>query len=156
MSFFRAFQLNMRNALVHAEHAMRLTKENFKTTLALIDVLSDQRFELFGLGEDVAALDHLELADDRLVVAPHAPPGTLSGTASFAVCEYPWALRVEGVLLEGEGVSWKLRKTYPDKAPAEFGPHQLPLITDNLQLIVTVAPGGYLKRAVVLQRVTME
>lgn len=153
MSFFRAFQLNIRNALVHAEHAMRLTKENFRTTLALIDVLSEQRYEVFGIGEDVVSQAGVSLVDDRLAVAEDASE---PGEVTFSPVNYAWALRVEEVFVDGHGVSWEIKKTYPDRAPAFFNKAQLPLITDNLQLIATIAPGGYLRRVALLQKMTME
>jgi hypothetical protein len=153
MSFFRAFQLNIRNALVHAEHAMRLTKENFRTTLALIDMLSEQRYEVFGLGEDIVEQAGVELVDDRLTVAEDAAE---PGYVKFAPISYPWALRIEDVFVDGAAVEWQIKKTYSDKPPASFNAAQLPLITDNLQLYVAIQPGGFLRRAAVLQKMTME
>jgi hypothetical protein len=153
---FRVFQLQLRNMAAAADKFLRMSRESYHANLALIDVLSEKRYEYFGLGEDILSKSPEVITENgKLSVALTAPgPGTVvfhTRTAAYAVLN-------TRVLLEGKGVSWQLKKTYGASAaqpPVFFSSGQLPLLSDNIQLIVAIQPGGEFTAAAVLQEITM-
>lgn len=156
MSMFRAFQLQLQNMAMASEKFLRLSKASYNTTLALIDVMSEKRHEHYGLGEDIVtkSAEVVTLAD-RLSVPLLSPT---PGVVTFKTKQYSYAVLHTAVVLQGVGLSWQIKKTYatqPPQAPVLFGPSQLPLLSDNNQLIVTIQPGGEFFAAALLQELTM-
>lgn len=155
MSTFRIFQLQLENMAVAGEKFLRTSKKLHNTIIALIQVLSEKRYEYYGLGEDILTKSpEVVTASDRLSVpALSATPGVVT----FRVNQYAYAVLHTKVLLEGTGLSWEIKKTYANPAgpPVLFNNSQLPLLSDNNQLIVTIQPGGEFFGAALLQEITM-
>ena len=156
MSMFRVFQLQLRNMSFASEKFLRQSKEISNTTLALIDVLSNKRYEFYGLGEEIISKSvEVLTASDHLSVDGAS---ILPGVGTFAINQYSYAVLHTDVVLQGSGLSWQIKKTYtttPPQAPALFNSSQLPLLSDNNQLIITIQPGGVYYKAALLQEITM-
>lgn len=151
---FTAIKLNLRNAMVLAKSLMKLTDENFRAMLAIIDLLSDNRYLLFGVGEDVEATSaEVVLTGNALTVdAASLTPGTVT----YATARYSYDMLLKDVILDGEKVSFEVIKTYADGTTKTFTSSQLPLKSNNFKLVVTIQPGGSLKRSALLQAIIME
>lgn len=153
MSMFRVFQLQLRSMTFASEKFLRLSKELLNVNLALIDVLSDQRYESYGLGEDIASMSpEITVNADHLSVSSGSPT---AGTVTFIPHQYSYAVSHVAVVLQGSGLSWQIQKTYPAQPSVLFNSSQLPLLSDNNQLIVTIQPGGTFYAAALLQQITM-
>lgn len=151
---FAAIRLTLRNALAHAKTIMRFTQENYDALVAVVSLLSENRYLLLGIGEDVDTRSaEVALDGDRLKVdAGSATPGVVT----YLTATYDFDVLLKHVVLEGERVSFEVTKRYEDATTFAAGPGQLPLKSDNFTLKVTIQPGGHLKRAALLQEIVME
>jgi hypothetical protein len=151
---FKVTQMLLTNALALAENPMRLTKEVFLGLTAIVKVLSQDRYELFGRGEDVlSTTPEVVITTDKLSVPSSS---TSPGVVVFEAITYEYALKHKDVIVEGKNATWQIIKTYPSSPPATFDVGSFPLVSDNIQLVVTIQPGGEFKRAVVLQEITTD
>lgn len=152
-----AIQLTLRNALAVARPQMRMTEENFQAMTSYVSLLTAQQYLELGIGEHVAEMsDNVQLQGDTLMVDAN---DTDPGVVKFNVAEYPFDIFLKSVVLEGADVDFVVNKKVPNgcKKPDEktFNRFQLPLLSNNFELVVTIQPGGSLKRAVLLQELTL-
>lgn len=151
---FTAVKHNLRNALVLAKSLMKLTEENYRGMIAVIDLMSANRYLLLGVGEDVEMQSpNVVLGDDALMVAASE---TTPGMVDFVQASYDYDMLLKGVVLDGEKCEFAIIKEYADATTKTFTPAQLPLKSSNFRLVVTIQPGGFLKRAVLLQEIVMD
>ena len=150
---FQLLQVNLRNMLEIAESRMPFTREAMSTFKAIIELLSDRRWVAFGLGEDIESITGpAERVGDRLVVDELE---TLPAVITFPKLTYAYDLSLEQVMVSGERVSWTVTKVYEDESSTEFAPGDLPLLSGNFQLKVTIQPGGWYEGAALLQKIVM-
>jgi len=151
---FEFFQTLMLNMLGHAEQKMNFSRTMSASVKAIIQVLSDRRYLHFGLGEEVQVKSSAIVTEaDRLSVDALS---LVDGRITFPAVTYPYDLTLLKVVLEGQGLSYELTKSYVDLSTRVFGPGEMPLLTNNFQLVVIVSPGGYYQSATVLQRIVMD
>lgn len=151
---FEMFQNLLGNMLAHAGDRMALSKKMKASIQAVIDVLTDRRYVHLGFGEDVGSTTGpIDMEADRLSVdALETTPGRII----FPKITYAYDLLHLKVILEGEGLSYELVKTYSDNTTRTFLPGQMPIATNNFILHVIVQPGGHFKSATLLQRIVMD
>lgn len=147
-----SLQLTLRNALTLARSAMKLTEENYRFLMAAVTALTNQTYVALGVGEDVATRSaECELTPEGLSVdAASATPGLVT----FQKVHFDSLTLLKEVVLEGNGVTYEVKKSYPPSQPPTpdktFAANQMPLGSDNFTLLVTIQPGGTLKRALML------
>src|ERR1035437_3071734 len=126
---FAAVRFNLRNALSLVKPIMKLTEENYRANLAVLELLSEKRYVLLGLGEDVVTKStEIVTESDRLSV----DGGSLTpGVVTFTKASYAYNLLLRTALLEGSLVSYVVQKAYPDLTTLTFTANQMPLQSDN-------------------------
>jgi hypothetical protein len=82
-----------------------------------------------------------------------ADTSSTAGVVTFQKARYDYDVRLTDVVLEGALVSYRVRKDRPNATVGYFTKFQLPLLSDNVTVEVTIQPGGYLTRAVLLNEI---
>jgi hypothetical protein len=156
---FTQTQHLLRNCIYHAKSVMKLNEETYHSLLNLVTVMSEKPYLRLGIGEDVAAKsEEVVLADGALRVDQAS---AREGVVTFLKAAYAQEVLLNEVILEGDGVSYQVVKAYKNThhhgsdvpLTKRFGPEQLPLKSDNFTLEVTIQPGGYLRKAVLLHEI---
>jgi len=150
---FASFRLNLRNVITLAKPLMKLTEENYRGMLAVVDLLSEKRWALIGIGEDVKTVspEVIRLQDRLMVPADAQQPGEVV----FYKASFPFDLLLRDVIIDGENVDWGITKHYPDNQTFVFNSSQLPIKSNNFELKVIIQPGGYVKRTALLLEIIM-
>lgn len=154
---FTQVQIMLRNAVHHAKTIMKLTDENFHFLMNTITVLSDKPYVRLGIGEDVISQSREVVLVDGMLTVPAESP--TAGTVVFGKATFAQEILLNEVILQGEKLSLAISKAYkdpngqPNPILRNFNEGQLPLRSDNFQLTVTIQPGGFLSKAVMLHEI---
>lgn len=150
---FYAVQVQLKNAVEVARSLMKLSNENHALLMRLIDLLSEKRYVRIGLGEDLKTVPDAAVVEaDRIRVAADHQGAVEIVSQEF---KYSFSVIIRDVVLEGEGLTYSVQKKMPDLSVRAFDAGRLPLQTDNFTLVVAIAPGGYFKKAAVLQEISV-
>lgn len=148
---FTQIQLILRNAVHHAKQVMKLTEEHYQSIMNLITILSHKPYLRLGIGEDVQdRTANVQLLDGALTVDAS---NAIAGVVTFHKATFAQELDLNEVILQGDGVSFQIVKEYKENhstSTRTFEEEQLPLRSNNFKLVVSIQPGGHLRKAVLL------